>query len=134
MVPCSITGTWLCDHVNEYHWQNPRQLAAQMLFEVATARAVSALLNDVVGHTYISYPALNISTSPSVWPARTYALKQQLPPCPKVVITNQPSHRHGHTGQGENAGGANSGENPEGQDTELPLSVTEAPPIAKRDK
>ena len=24
MVPCGITGTWLCDHVNEWHQQNPR--------------------------------------------------------------------------------------------------------------
>ena len=75
MVPCSITGTWLHDRVYEYHRQNPRQLAAQMLFEVVTAWALSALPNDVAGHAYISYPAPNVSTSPSVWPARTYASK-----------------------------------------------------------
>jgi len=36
MVPCSITGNWLCDRVDEYHRQNPGQMAVQMLFEVAT--------------------------------------------------------------------------------------------------
>ena len=75
MVPCSIMGTWLCDCIDEYHRQNPGQLAAQMLFEVATAQTVSALPNDIVGHAYISYLALNVSTGPGVWPVRTYALK-----------------------------------------------------------
>ena len=92
MVPRSITGTWLRDRVDEYHRQNPGQLATQMLFEVATAQAVSALPNDVAGHAYISNPAPNVSTGPSVWPARTYTLKRQLPPRPEVVITTQPLH------------------------------------------
>jgi hypothetical protein len=94
-------------------------VTAQMLFEVATAWAVSALLNEAVGHAYISYLVSNISTSLSVWPARIYALKQQLPSHLEVVITIQPSHRCSCAGHGENTGGASSGDNPEGQDTDI---------------
>ena len=36
MVLHGITGTWLHNRVDEWHWQNPGQLAAQMLFEVMT--------------------------------------------------------------------------------------------------
>ena len=75
MVPQSITGTWLRDHVDEWHRQNPGQLATQMLFKVAVAQAVTALPNDAAGQAFISYPTSSISASPEVWPARTYALK-----------------------------------------------------------
>jgi hypothetical protein len=105
-----------------------------MLFEVATAWTVSALLNEAVGHAYISYLVPNISTSLSVWPARIYALKQQLPPHPEVVITIQPPHRCSCAGHGENTGGASSGDDPEGQDTESPPSATEAPSTVKKGK
>jgi hypothetical protein len=134
MVPRSITGTWLRDRVEEWHRQNPGQLAAQMLFEVATARAVTALPNDAAGQAFISYPTSSVSTSPGIWPARTYALKRQLPPRPEVVITTQPPHRRGRAGQGENAGGASSGEDPEGQDTEPPPPAKETPSAVKKGK
>ena len=134
MVPRSITGTWLHDRVDEWHQQNPGQLAAQMLFEVVVARAVTALPNDAAGQAFISYPMLSISVSPEVWPARTYALKRQLPPHPKVVITTQPSHRRSCVGQGENAEGASSGEDPEGQNTEAPPPARETPSTVKKGK
>ena len=134
MVPRSITGTWLHDRIDEWHRQNPGQLAAQILFEVATAWAVTALPNDAAGQAFISYPTSSVSASPGVWPARTYALKQQLPPHPEVVITTQPPHRRGRVGQGENTGGASSGEDPEGQNTEAPLHARETPSAIKKGK
>ena len=58
MVPCSITGAWLCDHIDEYHWQNPRQMAVQMLFEVASI--VTAPLNNTAGQSNYSYPMQHV--------------------------------------------------------------------------
>ena len=54
-VPRGVPGSWLRDRVDEWHWTNPRQLAAQMLFEVTAE--VTALLNDAAGQAFISYPA-----------------------------------------------------------------------------
>jgi len=54
IVLCSITRTWLYDHVEEWHWLNPRQMAAHMLFEVATL--VSAPPNDTAGQSNYSHP------------------------------------------------------------------------------
>ncbi|KAN0102406.1 hypothetical protein V8E52_011978 [Russula decolorans] len=31
MVPCSIPGAWMHDRIEEWHWQNPGQTAAQIL-------------------------------------------------------------------------------------------------------
>jgi hypothetical protein len=36
-VPRSIQGQWLHDHIEEWHWQNPRQAAAQMYIKVMAA-------------------------------------------------------------------------------------------------
>jgi hypothetical protein len=44
-VPCSITGTWLCDCIDEYHQLNPNQQgAAQMLCKVASTVTVTTLI------------------------------------------------------------------------------------------
>jgi hypothetical protein len=51
-----------------------------------------------------------------------------------VVITIQPPHRCGCVGQDENAGGASSGEDPEGQDTEPPLPTKVTPSAIKKGK
>ncbi|KAH8990058.1 hypothetical protein EDB86DRAFT_2831353 [Lactarius hatsudake] len=43
VVPRSITGTWLRDRIDEYHWQNPGQVAAaQMLLEMSGPTTVAA--------------------------------------------------------------------------------------------
>jgi hypothetical protein len=45
MVPKSIQGTWLCDWLDEYHKQNPNQLAAAtMLCTVAETVTVATLI------------------------------------------------------------------------------------------
>ena len=54
-VPCGVLGSWLRDHVDEWHRTNPGQLAAQMLFKVMAE--ATALSNDAVGQAFISYPA-----------------------------------------------------------------------------
>ena len=51
-----------------------------------------------------------------------------------MVITIQPPYRCGHVGQGENARGASSGEDPEGQDIEASPPVKETPPAIKKGK
>jgi hypothetical protein len=44
-VPRSITGAWLCDHIDEYHWLNPnRQGTAQILCKVASTVTVAMLI------------------------------------------------------------------------------------------
>jgi len=55
MVPCGITGTWLCDHIDEYHQQNLGQMAMQMLFEVAAMASVPP--KDAAGQFTYGYPA-----------------------------------------------------------------------------
>jgi Protein of unknown function (DUF4100)/Aspartyl protease len=134
MVPRSITGTWLRDRVDEWHRQNPGQLAAQMLFEVAVAPIATALPKEAAGQAYLGYPATSPGQYSSVWPARTYALRRQFPPRPEVVITTQPPHKRGRAGPSEHAGDADSDETPQRQQTESPPPATEATSAAKKGK
>jgi hypothetical protein len=102
MVPRSITGAWLRDRVDEYHRQNPGQMAAQMLFEVATpAGSPSHQGFDV-------YPTRQADQYYSEEAARTYALNRPTRLRPEVVITSRPPRHSGRVGAGENAGGASS--------------------------
>ena len=96
MVPHGITWTWLHDHVDEWHRQNPGQLAAQMLFEVTTPQDVTALAKEAASQAYLGYLASTTDQYSGVWPARTYALRRHLPPHPEVVITTQPPCQNGH--------------------------------------
>jgi hypothetical protein len=49
MVPCNIQGNWLRNCMDEWHQQNPRQTALQMILEVAAAQTISALAGISVG-------------------------------------------------------------------------------------
>lgn len=125
MVPRSITGTWLRDRVDEYHRQNPGQMAAQMLLEVAAT--ATAPPNDAAGQSKQSYPARHASQYINENVARAYALRRPLPPRPEVVITTRPPRHSGRAGQGENAGGANSEETPQVQrEVEHPTGAPES--------
>jgi len=97
-------GTWLRDCVDEYHRQNPGQMAAQMLFEVAAY--ASAPPTDAAGQSYYSYPTRHVNQYFGEDPARTYALNRPSRLRPEVVITTRPPRKNGHVGLGENAGGA----------------------------
>jgi hypothetical protein len=57
MVPRSIIGTWLRNRVDEYHQQNPGQMAVQMLFKVAAY--TTAPPTDAAGQLYYSYPTMS---------------------------------------------------------------------------
>ena len=100
-----LPGSWLRDHVDEWHQTNPGQLAAQMLFEV-TAEA-TALSNDAVGQAFISYPARYVNQFPGASP-ESFALKRQPRPHPEVVISTQPPRNSGRVVSTEHAGGADS--------------------------
>ena len=100
----SITGTWLRDRVEEYHRQNPGQMAAAtMLYEVAglatapPARAAS--------QSYIRYTPGHVDQYYSEEAARAYANLRRPPPRPEVVITTRPPKQVGRAGLGEHAGG-----------------------------
>jgi hypothetical protein len=43
MVLRDVPGNWLCDCVDEWHWQNPRQAASQMILEVAAVQTVTVV-------------------------------------------------------------------------------------------
>ena len=101
-VPRSITGTWLRDRVEEWHRQNPGQMAAQMYFEVTAAPPVSAPSHVTAGQSLASYSAPSIDRCPGKVPAGVYTLKRPLPPRPEVVITNLPPHKRGRAGTGNN--------------------------------
>ena len=118
MVPRSITGAWLRDRVDEYHRQNPGQMAAQMLFEVASI--ATAPPNDAAGQSNYSYPTRHVDQYYNEDSARTYALNRPTRPRPEVVITTRPPRQSGRVGRGENAGGANSEVTPQVQSEEAP--------------
>ena len=104
-VPRGVPGSWLRNHVDEWHRTNPGQLAAQMLFEVMAE--ATALLNDAAGQAFISYPARYVNQFPGVSP-ESFALKQQPRPRPEVVISTQPPCNSGRIVSTEHAGGADS--------------------------
>ena len=119
-VPHGIPGTWLYDHIDEWHHQNPGQMgAAQMFFKVmAKVTAPSEILAD---QSYSNHPAWNVGHEPSVVLVAAYALNQQAHPHPKVVVDSQPLHNHGHVGQGEHTSSASS-------KAALQVRQNEAPP------
>ena len=119
-VPRSVPGAWMRDRVEEWHRQNPGQMAAQMYVEVTAAPAATAPPKTTAGQSYYSYPAPNVDQSSGGLPAGVYALKRPLPPRPEVVITTLPPHRRGHAGAGNNAGGGSSSAAPQRQQTEVP--------------
>ena len=61
-VPCSITGTWLHDHVDKWLRQNPGQMASQMYFEVTVAPPMSALSYATAGHSLVGCPEPSIAS------------------------------------------------------------------------
>src|SRR6267154_3232226 len=82
MVPHSIMGNWLRDRVDEYHQQNPGQMAAQMLFEVATFASATPV--DAAVQSSHSYPARYMDQTPKENDAaQAYALNRQTRPCTK---------------------------------------------------
>ena len=131
VVPRSITGAWLRDRVDEYHRQNPGQMAASMLFEVAAR--VTAPPNDAMGQSYLRYPAKPADLYSDENTARAYALRRPLPPRPEVVITTRPPRQNGRVGRGENAGGAHSDEAP-GPSEEAPPHEVPETSAAKKGK
>ena len=132
MVPRGIPGALMRDRVEEWHRLNPGQLAA-MLFEV-TATQATAPPKDAASQAYLGYPTPSTGQCACVWPARSYALRRQLPPRPEVVITTLPPHRRGRIGSGETSSGASSDEAPQGQNTESPPSISEATSASKKGK
>ena len=103
-VPCSIQGAWLCDRVEEWHHQNPGQMAAQIYVKVMVAPPVTV----PPGQICFGYPVPYGSQLPGTYPAGVYALRRPSPPCPKVAITTQPPHKHGRIGPSNDSGRASS--------------------------
>src|SRR6266849_2676915 len=131
MVPRSIVGTWLRDRVEEYHRQNPGQMAVAMLFEIATSQMT--LPNEAVGHTYLGYPTRHADQYYSEEAARTYALNQQARLRPEVMITSRPPCHSGRVGHGENARGASSSVAPQVQRAEEPPQGIQEPTNKQRE-
>jgi hypothetical protein len=132
-VPRSITGAWLRDRVDEWHRQNPGQMAAQMYCEVTAAPPVSAPSYATAGQAYASCPAPSVAVRSGKTPAGVYALKRPLRPPPEVVITTLPPHRRGRVGPGNNPGGASSNATPAGT-SRLPASGEEDTSPPSQDK
>jgi len=124
-VPRSIMGNWLRDRVDEYHRQNPGQMAVQMLFEVATFASATPV--DAAVQSSHSYPARYVDQTPEENDAaQAYALNRQTRPRPEVVITTRPPRQSGRVGLGENAGGADSNAAPKVRREEAPPQRTQA--------
>ena len=113
-VPHSITGAWMRDRMDKWHWQNPGQMATQMYVEVMAALTAIVLLHTIAGQSNTSYPMSSISQYTDQLPMGVYALRRP-PPHPKVVITTLPLHRRSCAGFGENTSGASSSMAPQRQ-------------------
>ena len=115
-VPCSIQGAWLCNCVEEWHRQNPRQTAAQMYVEVIAAPPVTVPPGQICS----GYPVPYGSQLSGTYPAGVYALRRPLPPRPEVVIITQPPHKCGHIGLSNDFRSASSSTAPPQQPTKAP--------------
>jgi hypothetical protein len=73
-VPCSIPGAWMCDHIEEWHWQNPGQMAMQMYIEVMVVPPATAPLHVTAGQSYTSHPTTSVNLSPGSLPVGVYTL------------------------------------------------------------
>ena len=75
-VPQSITSAWLHDHINEYHCQNPNQLAAaQLLCKVTKPAMVLAMVQ--IEEEPEEAKQKQICFEPEVGQPGVYALKKQ---------------------------------------------------------
>ena len=75
MVPHDVPRNWLHDHVDEWHWTNPGQMASQMILEVATAPTVSAPASESAGQSYMSYPTQAMGQGLEVLQLGLYTLR-----------------------------------------------------------
>ena len=119
-VPRSIQGAWLRDRVEEWHRQNPGQMAAQMYIEVMAAPPATVPPGQICS----GYPVPYGSQLPGTYPAGVYALRRPLPPRPEVVITTQPPHKRGRVGPRNDSGSASSSAIPLRQPTEASSTPT----------
>jgi hypothetical protein len=105
MVPRSITGAWLRDRVDEYHRQNPGQMAASMFFEVATAPPQSTPYMDSYSDRYYSKIPDHLHAEEAT---RIFALNRPTRSRPEIVITTKPPKHRRRVDSGENNGRASS--------------------------
>ncbi len=124
MVPHGITGTWLHDHIDEYHWQNLGQMAAQMLFEVVAL--VAAPAEVAAGQLWNRYPTWHMDQYYSEDAVRAYALNQLHRPRPEVVITTRPLCRGSHVSQVEDASSTDREVAPHVMEKDTPLQLEKA--------
>ena len=129
----SVPGTWMRDHIDEWHCQNPGQMGAmQMFFEVtAKATAPSETLAD---QSYSNHLAWNVGHEPGMVLVAAYALNRQARPRPKVVVDSQPLRNHSCAGQGEHAGGASSKAAPQARQNEAPPQENQGSFTANRNQ
>ena len=120
-VPRSIQGALLHDRVDEWHHQNPRQMAAQMYVKVLAASPATVPPAQICSGGPAPYSGQLLGTCP----AGVYALRRPLPPRPEVVITTQPPHKCGHIGPSNDSESADSNAAPLRQPTEDPLTPSE---------
>src|SRR5712692_9035029 len=72
MVPCSITGAWLHDCIDEWHRLNSGQMATQMLFKVLAI--VPVLPKDAVDQSKCSCPMKPMGQHSEKMPIGVFAL------------------------------------------------------------
>jgi hypothetical protein len=106
MVPCNVQGVWLCDRVDEWHQQNPGQMASQMILEVAAAQSVPAPASVSACQSSTGYPPQQVGQYPEVSQTEAYALRQVPAPRPDAAGRPRPAHEntastapgsHGHS-------------------------------------
>ena len=85
MVLRDIPGTWMRDRVDEWHWQNPGQMASQMILKVVAVQTATALAGESVSQSYIGYPVQHVVQAPEVSQPGLYALRQVPAPRPNAA-------------------------------------------------
>ena len=102
--------------MDEWHRQNPGQMAAQMYIEVLAASPATVSPAQICSGGPAPYSGQLLGT----YPAGVYALRRPLPPRPEVVITTQPPHKRGRVGPSNDSGSTDSSAAPLQQPTEAP--------------
>jgi hypothetical protein len=106
MVLHNVQGVWLHNRMDEWHRQNPRQTALQMILKVAVVQSVPAPVSVSACQSSTGYPTQQAGQYPEVSQTEAYTLRRVPAPWPDATGRLHPAHEntasaapgsHGHS-------------------------------------
>jgi hypothetical protein len=94
MVLHNVLGNWLRNCIDEWHQQNPRQVASQMILEVAAVQTVTVPTRDSACQSNMSYPVQSAGQCPEVCQPEVYTLRQVPALQPNTAARPHPTHEN----------------------------------------